>query len=225
VVDYTFSGTRVLKKGFPGSQALYTYDALGRVTDIHHKDTSSGNTLARFAYGWDDASQVTHLDKLYYDDVQNTRILTDTSDLGDQYAYDGAKRLVTVLRGVPSAEIATAMATNISNTDYDDLVVYDFDQTGNRQTRELNGSPDETYAYNTVNEMTTIGGTGQSYTDAGNWSGTSNAFKYDWENHLAETTVGATTYTWHYDALGRRVQMDDPNGDEVRFYYDGIHAI
>ena len=209
----------------PGSHALYTYDALGRVTDIHHKDTSSGNTLARFEYGWDDASQVTHLDKTYYDDVNNTRITTDTSDLGDQYAYDGAKRLVTVLRGVPSAKITTAVATNITNNDYDDKVIYYFDQTGNRLTREVDGSNDETYEHNTVNEMTKVGTTTQNYTDAGNWSGTSNAFKYDWENHLAEATVGSDTYEWHYDALGRRVQLDDPNGDETRFYYDGIHAI
>src|SRR5262249_54570080 len=30
IVDYAFSGRRMLQKAFPGSQALYTYDAYGR---------------------------------------------------------------------------------------------------------------------------------------------------------------------------------------------------
>jgi hypothetical protein len=52
-------------------------------------------------YAYDKSHRVTSEDKYFYDDVQNTRITTDTVDKGDQHDYDGAKRLVTVLRAVP----------------------------------------------------------------------------------------------------------------------------
>jgi YD repeat-containing protein len=68
VVDYAFNGRRVIEKEYPGSRALYTYDAFGRLTQIHHKDSSSGNTLAKFEYGYDDAhmtfpGRIGHLNK------------------------------------------------------------------------------------------------------------------------------------------------------------------
>ena len=110
---------------------------------------------------------VTHQDKHFYDDVQNTRLTTETGDLGDQYGYDGAKRLDMVLRGVPSDKITTAIATNITNNDYDDKVEYVYDPTGNRETRKIDGSTDTAYEYNAVNEMTKEAGVTQLYWDNG----------------------------------------------------------
>ncbi len=235
VVDYTFSGSRVLKKAYPGSHGQSTYDGAGRLTSVHHKDTSSGNTLAQFVYGWDKSHQVTSQDKVYYDDVQNTRITTDTVDKGDQYAYDGAKRLVTTLRGVPSAKIDTAMATNITNNDYADLVEYVYDPTGNRTTRKIDGSNDKLYAYNKVNEMTTEGGSTREYNANGAMTGTqslSTVHGYDHADHYAKYfsgVVDSPTYVWHYDALGRLVARRKVSGTggaaDVRMYFDGEHDI
>jgi YD repeat-containing protein len=234
VVDYTFSGPRVIKKEYPGSHALYTYDDFGRVTQIHHKDTSSGNTLAKFVYGYDKSHQVTSQDKYFYDDVNNTRITSHTVDKGDQYDYDGAKRLVTVLRGVPTAYINDPVASNISNTRYDDLVEYVLDQTGNRLTRKIDGSNDKTYAYNVVNEMTTEGAqSGIVYTDNGTFDRVTTGIlenrRYDFTDRHAYWDNGnlgnRVIYTWHYDALGRqisRVKSGAGSGSaDVRMYYDG----
>jgi hypothetical protein len=220
----------VLKKAFPGSHGLMTYDGFGRLTKIHHKDTSSGNTLAQFDYGYDDAHQVTHQDKLFYDDVANTRITTDTVDKGDQYAYDGAKRLLTVLRGVPTSKITTAIATNITNGDYDDKVEYHYDQTGNRLTREIDDSNDVTYDHNAVNEMTTEGASTLDYYDNGTYKGIGSVeHKYNVDDQYAWWKKNASlSYTWHYDALGRQVartRSGETGATDVRFYYDGIHDI
>jgi len=206
-----------------------SYDGYGRVTQIHHKDTSSGNSLAKLVYGYDKSHQVTSQDKFFYDG-SNNRITTDTVDEGDQYDYDGAKRLVTVLRGVPTAYINDTIASNISNTRYDDLVEYVLDQTGNRLTRKIDGSNDKTYAYNVVNEMTTEAGTGLSYYDNGTYKGPgATNFKYTWDDHLAWWKKSDTlSYTWRYDALGRqvaRVKSGILGSTDIRIYYDGVEDV
>jgi RHS repeat-associated protein len=187
--------------------------------------------LGNVVYAYDKSHQVTSQDKLYYDDVENTRILDDTADLGDQYGYDGAKRLVTVLRGVPTAEIGETLATNIGNGDYDDFVEYHYDKTGNRLTREIDGSNDVEYACNVVNEMTTEGGATLTYHDNGTYqesSASSKLWSYDHADHLARYDNAASlTYVWHYDALGRRIaRTHDGTGlDDVRWYYDGEYDV
>ena len=225
VIDYTFNGRRPIKKAYPGSHSLHTYDGYGRVTQIHHKDTSSGNSLAKFVYGYDKSHQVTSQDKYFYDN-SNNRITTDTVDKGDQYDYDGAKRLVTVLRGVPTAYIGDSIASNISNTRYDDLVEYVLDQTGNRLTRKIDGSNERTYAYNTVNEMTSEGGTSKTYYDNGTFKGSGAAtdYKYIWDDHFAWYDAGARQFTWHYDAIGRqiaRTKSGSGGASDIHIYYDG----
>ncbi len=221
IVDYTFSGRRVLKKAFPGSHGLYTYDGGGRLTGVHHKDTSSGHTLAQFSYGWDGSNQVSYLDKVFYDDVQNTRITAAGSDKGDQYEYDGAKRLVSVLRGVPSDKMTVAMATNIGNNDFTNKVEYLYDPTGNRTTRKIDGSDDKVYAYDKANEMTTEGGVSLTYNKNGNFTGTSNTYKYTADNKLG---AYSTSIKYHYDALGRFIQREYASSSK-RFYYDGLEII
>ena len=229
VVDYTFNGRNVIRKGYPGSEALYTYDAFGRLTQIHHKDTGSGNTLAKLVYGYDKSHQLTSQDKLFYDDVQNTRITTDTVDRGDQYDYDGAKRLVTTLRGVPTAYIDDSMANNVSLTRYDDLVEYLLDQTGNRLTRKIDGSVSRRYTYGTSNAIATEDGTSQTFTANGTFSGPgSTIYKYDVDDHFAYFDAGARQFTWHYDALGRQVartKAGSGGASDIHIYYDGLKDV
>ncbi|MGQ0553764.1 MAG: glycosyltransferase [Planctomycetota bacterium] len=235
IVDYTFNGRRVIKKAYAESFGTYLYDYFGRLTEIHHKDTDTGNTLVKTALAYDKSHQITSQDKLFYDDVQNTRITTDTIDKGDQYDYDGAKRLVTVLRGVPTAYIGDSLASNISNNRYDDFVEYVYDQTGNRLTRKIDGSNDTTYAYNTVNEMTTEGSSTGVYYDNGTfkqYSGAGNDVnRYNHADQYAQWDkgpFGAPDYTWHYDALGRqvaRVKTGSGGVGDVRMYHDGVHDI
>ena len=229
VVDYTFNGRRVIRKGLPGSEALYTYDGYGRLTQIHHKDTGSGNTLAKFVYGYDKSHNVTSQDKLFYDDVQNTRITADTVDKGDQYEYDGAKRLVTTLRGVPTAYIDDSLASNISLTRYDDLVEYILDQTGNRLTRQIDGSVSRRYTHGATNAIATEDGASQTFKANGTYSGPgSTIYKYDIDDHFAYYDAGARQFTWHYDALGRQVartKAGSGGASDVHIYYDGLNDV
>ena len=232
VVDYTFSGPRIIRKQMPGSRATYGYDGLGRLTGLLHEDSSgTTQTLAQFQYGYDRGHQVTYMARDYYDDrvSPSTPITAQTMDKGDQYGYDDAGRLVTCVRGVPTAYVANAIADNLTYNRYGELVVYTYDQTGNRVSRSVTpqgGSPTvTTYAYNNVNEMTTEAGASQNYTLNGAFSGTSDAFKYDHADRLGEATPASQTYTYHYDALGRIVQRDHNSALSVRFYYDGLHVV
>jgi RHS repeat-associated protein len=229
VADYAFNGRRVIRKGYPGSEALYTYDGYGRLTQIHHKDTVSGNTLAKVVYGYDKSHQVTSQDKLFYDDVQNTRITTDTVDKGDQYDYDGAKRLVTTLRGVPTAYINDPVANNISLTRYDDLVEYLLDQTGNRLTRKIDGATDRRYTHTAANVISTEDGLTQTFSSNGTYTGAgATTYKYTADDHLAWFDAGARQFTWHYDALGRQVARTKAGSggvSDIHIYYDGLNDV
>ena len=229
VVDYAFSGRRVIRKGMPGSEALFTYDGYGRLTQIHHKDTGSGNTLAKFGYAHDKSHQVTSQDKYFYDDVQNTRITTDTVDKGDQYDYDGAKRLVTTLRGVPTTYISDPIANNISLTRYDDLVEYLLDQTSNRLTRKIDGSVDRRYTHSAANQIATEDGVNQTFKANGTYSGAgATTYKYDVDDHFAWFDAGARQFTWHYDAIGRQVartRAGSGGAIDIHIYYDGLNDV
>lgn len=232
VVDYTFSGPRVIRKQMPGSRATYGYDGFGRLTGLLHEDSSgTTQTLAQFQYGYDRGHQATYMARDYYDDrvSPSTLITGETMDKGDQYGYDDAGRLVTCVRGVALADVANAITYNLDNNLYGELVIYAYDQTGNRVSRTVTpqgGSSSVTsYAYNNVNEMTTEAGASQNYTLNGAFSGTSDAFKYDHADRLGEATPASQTYTYHYDALGRIVQRDHNSALSVRFYYDGLHVV
>lgn len=173
--------------------------------------------------------------RVLLDDVQNTRMSSDTSDLGDQYGYDGAKRLVTVLRGVPTAYISDSLYDNITNTHFDDKVEYDYDQTGNRTTRRIDGSDDAVYAHNAVNEMTTQDGYTHLYYDNGTLKESTaipasplHELKYNYADQLARYTDGSHAYLWHFDALGRRIARENVGtggAADTRTYYDGEHGI
>jgi len=232
VIDYTWSGSRVIKSAYPGSNSTMLTDGYGRLTDMHHKDTSSGNSLARFTYGYDSSSQIIAWDKYYYDDVNNTRITGANLDEGGQYGYDGAKRLVTVLRGIATADIGNTIAVNLaaSPAAYRNMVEYKLDQTGNRLTRELDGANDVTYASDAANRMTTEGANTLTYNANGAWTGTSNEYRYTWNDQFGQYIIAgspAVTHTWHYDALGRRVQFDDTSAPTrvQRYYYDGDQMV
>lgn len=232
LVDYTFSGSRVIKTAYPGSHTTTLYDGYGRVTDIHHKDTSSGNSLGRNQYWHDKSHQITAWDRYYYDDVQNTRITTNGAfNLGAQFKYDGAKRLITALQGVATANITTALATNLANSAYTRFQDYRYDQTGNRTTRQEGGVSQETYVHDKANQISTENGSAVAHDATGNYTGGgTTAFAYTWNNQLARyinsSGSPAVTHTWHYDALGRKVQWEETATSRTyRYYHDGDDTV
>jgi RHS repeat-associated protein len=181
---------------------------------------------------FDKSHQVTSQDKLYYDDVQYTRMTSEARDLGDQYGYDGAKRLVTVLRGVGSGFLGNALYDNLTDGRYIDFAEYDYDQTGNRMTRRIDGSDDVIYAYDAANQLTDEGGVTRTFNSNGTFasrSDTSEVWKYSHTDQLAYyDSAASATFTWHFDALGRRIGRERSGGagaGDTRTYYDGQHEI
>jgi RHS repeat-associated protein len=226
LVDYTFSGARVIKQAYPGSNTTRLYDGYGRVTDIHHKDSGSGNTLARNTYAYDASSQIIAWDQYYYDDVANTRISgAHHLDEGDQYKYDGAKRLISILRGVATANIGNSFASNLSGNQFREFGEFLYDQTGNRTTRRVGGGNDQTFIHDQANQISKEGVTSISHDKNGNYTGTSNALRYTWNNQWGVyIKAGGTpvTNTWHFDGLGRKVEWSDSTTARTyRYYFDG----
>jgi hypothetical protein len=109
-----------------------------------------------------------------------------------------------------------------------------YDKLGNRTTLKHNGTDVARYQHNNVNEYTYIGlasGTNVTHDDAGNMTGDHDGYTYhyDYENRLTRVkklsdTVDVAVYT--YDALGRRIAVEDCIADTTtHYYYDGWRVL
>jgi len=109
-----------------------------------------------------------------------------------------------------------------------------YDKLGNRTTLKHNGTDVARYQHNDVNEYTYIGlacGTNVTHDDAGNMTGDHDGYTYhyDYENRLTRVkksndTVDVAVYT--YDALGRRIAVEDCIADTTtHYYYDGWRVL
>ena len=116
-------------------------------------------------------------------------------------------------------------------TENEDFV---YDKLGNRTTLKHNGTDVARYQHNDVNEYTYIGlgsGTNVTHDDAGNMTGDHDGYTYhyDYENRLTRVkklsdTVDVAVYT--YDALGRRIAVEDCIADTTKhYYYDGWRVL
>jgi hypothetical protein len=109
-----------------------------------------------------------------------------------------------------------------------------YDKLGNRTTLKHNGTDVARYQHNDVNEYTYIGlasGTNVTHDDAGNMTGDHDGYTYhyDYENRLTRVkkssdTLDVAVYT--YDALGRRIAVEDCIADTTtHYYYDGWRVL
>ncbi|MCF7957193.1 MAG: hypothetical protein K9M57_01955 [Phycisphaerae bacterium] len=90
-----------------------------------------------------------------------------------------------------------------------------------------------TYDAGVKNQYATVGGVSVSYDDAGNMTGDHRGYiyEYDYENRLTriyemdgQNEVDIANYT--YDALGRRIMVEDPIADtSTTYYYDGWRVL
>ena len=82
---------------------------------------------------------------------------------------------------------------------------YTYDVNGNRKTRRLDGGAVETATFDDEDRLTVRGTTAYGYDGAGFLTERGdNRFDYSARGELLSATVGATTVTYRYDALGRR---------------------
>jgi RHS repeat-associated protein len=139
-----------------------------------------------------------------YDDVLNVDTLTDLADGLHDFGYDNLNRLTQALHpttnGLPGSED------------------YGYDKVGNREHPTL---PDE-YQYDNNNRITASPGLTYTFDDDGNTTSRSDGavLTYTHENRLASFTKGATTASYVYDPMGRRIKKT-ANGVTTWYLWEG----
>ena len=125
---------------------------------------------------------------------------------GDAFVYDNIRRLEKAYMG------STTPDNPVGNA-YDDLIEFDMDDDGNRNTKDVTpygGSASSTsYTTNNLNQYTAVGGATYLYDDNGNLTDDGNQeYVYDYRNLLVEVrdNVGLLIASYKYDAAGRRVE-------------------
>ena len=177
-----------------GIQTTYSYDPASQVTNILHQLTATSTLINKAEY--------------LYNGVANRTSLTDRR--GTQtFGYDALDRL-----------------TSASHPLLLDPQSFAYDAVGNRT---IGGS-----VVNPGNQLTTDANYTYQYDDNGNLikktllaTGNYSQYTYDAENRLTQVQefaagnlTAATTSTYRYDGLGRRIEKV-ANGQTKRYVYDG----
>jgi len=178
----------------------YSYDALGRTTQVTQEAQSGGNAVAdkRIDFGYDANGQYAFI--LRYADLAGSDLVA-TSD----YTYDDAGRLTDLVHAQGTTTLADYSWTYDTNgrltatSSPDGTSSFTYDATGQLTAADHSYQTDESYAYDATGNRT-----GGGYTTDGN-------------NHI--TSDG--TYDYDYDAEGNRTRKTEiATGDYVTYTWD-----
>ncbi|HEX6022606.1 MAG TPA: RHS repeat-associated core domain-containing protein, partial [Solirubrobacter sp.] len=140
------------------------------------------------------------------------RITRRTETIGTEthtydYTYDDDGQLLEVERDKGTAQAAV-------------IERYEYDVNGNRKSRQIGSEAAETATFDDEDRLKTRGATAYDYDVAGFLkSRGADQFDYSARGELLSATVGGTTVTYRYDALGRRVAR--VQGDQTTQYLYG----
>jgi RHS repeat-associated protein len=96
---------------------------------------------------------------------------------------------------------------------------YLYDGDGNRTSRQLGAAPAEPVSYDGQDSVASAGAVPYSFDVDGYLTARGlDSFVYGRSGELLSATVGPTTVTYAYDALGRRVRRTDPAGSTTYLY-------
>lgn len=187
-----------------GSSSSYGYNNNDWPTSIAHDNGPAH--LAAFSYTFDNRGFQTTVEKLH----KPTR--------SEKYLYDPTTRLSGYQEGTLVGGNIPAPVTQTQFT---------FDGVGNRITSTKDAVA-TTYASNLINSYTSVSG-GISLTPTYDANGNmtsdgSRAFTYDYMDRLTGVFDVATSATYQYDALGRRVQKN-VNGAITKYFYNGDDVV
>ena len=170
----------------------YTYDAAGRLTSA---GPATGQPGVRADYAYDAASRLTGLTQ------RNPSGSVTFNDL--KYNYDKNGNVLSVSDGSGMTSYtydALQQLTGVAGPGFNET--YTYDATGNRLTKG-----GVSYSYNAANQLTSASdGTTYAYDKAGNLR--------------TRTKSGQTTFTW--DAAGRLIRIDLPDGKYAAYTYDDL---
>ncbi len=228
-----------------GSRSEYTYDAVGRLTQVIQgiTDTQAG-IRSKIAYDesknqWDYLRVIVtdpgdHQTVFFYDEKNRLVQKTDPADRTWAYAYDANGNQTTSTD--PSGQIIhrsfDKLDRLILETYPDDTqVAYTYDANGNRKTM-TDALGTTLYTYDGLNRMTSYtdiyGKTiGYSYDGQSNLTGLhyplGKMVQYGYDEadqmtHVTDWLNNATSYS--YDAMGRMVSILHANATQTKMDYD-----
>jgi YD repeat-containing protein len=178
-------------------------DRFGRVIDQNWMDTSTGTSVDRYQYGYDQDS-----------DVLYRKNLVDTA-MSELYQYDNLNQLVSFQRGTLNSSNDSISGTPSRSQSWTP------DALGNFTNVTTDGTSQSRTA-NQQNEYTSISGQNAPVYDAnGNLTadGNDNTYVYDAWNRLVSVKYGsATVASYSYDGLNRLIQVTG-EGPITDLYY------
>jgi len=190
----------------------YSYDAAG---ELVRKDNGNGSYTT---YEYDSNHQLLHLINFAPSNIVNSRF---------DYIYDNLGRRVsmTTLEGTTSYAYDADDRLTSAVFPNGRTLIYAYDAAGNRVGVTNNGVATP-YTTNNLNHYTAVGGTSESYDQAGNLisksgPGTEVSYTYDVLNRLVSVTNSSGTWNYEYDALGNRVAVAH-NGQRTEFLVDPV---
>ena len=198
----------------------YQFDGLDRLTQrIYANGISSNyqyNSLG-WLTGYSNSNSNLPAVSFQYDNEGNKTLINRANDPShsETFGYDAGYRLINYRQGTLNGNsIASPLLQNS----------YTYDAVGNRITALLNGN-NTSYTVNSLNQYTSVNGTGYQYDGRGNriYDGLFYS-KYDFMGRKVSDSSATGIFRYQYDAIGRRVSKS-VNGIPVRYYYSGSKAI
>ena len=131
------------------------------------------------------------------------------------YGYDADGQLTSLTSQGPGGQSATE--------------AYTYDVNKNRSSSTVNGGETIVSAYDGHGVLQRVGDMAYAF-DADGYltSRGQDSFRYGVRGELLEATVTGATYGYTYDAIGRRVAKDDPEGRTTQYLYgnpDALHLL
>jgi RHS repeat-associated protein len=205
---------RLTKESTPRGTVSYSYDVLGRRTNLKINNQRNLN------YSYDDNDRLTAITEgnetfgFSYDQLDRRAGMTLPNGISTAYSYDAAGRL-------------TGMKYSKGGTVLRDLT-YGYDEINRRTSYAGNTAPaprdtaTDTVAVNALNQYTTRNGKPVSHDDNANQ--TINNAVWDARDRLVSLSGPNFTAAFTYDAMGRRTNKT-VNGQTKTYLYDGSDLI
>lgn len=208
VAGYTYDDAgRLVKRTLAnGLEAVFSYDAVNRISEMSLRQASNTNNVKQsFKYG--------------YDNVGNRLWVQFDGGTGDVYKYDDTYQIIGVKYGVSNPTAGYENAQNPVR-----IVSYSYDAVGNRISVTDNGNI-TAYTKNDLNEYTAVNGVNYSYSANGDLIGDGNwSYEYDLDGHLIKASKSGLLATYSYDVEGRRIAKS-VNGIITKYVYSGLDLI
>lgn len=224
--NYTYNALGwLMSDAQPIGTVGYSYDAYGKRNQLSWPDGFN------ITYGYDQGDEVYTIAQgtsngilgFDYDDYGHRAHLYRGNNVTTTYGYDSDLRLGTLTQGSSGASFYNQVTYGYNNADQitsraGTNTAYDYQQMSNQSI---------TYAIDGLNRISTVNGTGLSYTDGrGNLTGdgSGSTYIYNTNNLLTSAIQSGVTSALTYDAENRLASISK-SGTTTQFLYDGTNLI